>query len=106
MGGSGFGREDPPLDPPESVWDGRNPSPTTKSSGRTANGSGLVSLAEWVESSDLLDRPSFVHSEKGTHVLVYILFSISDTINRDMHTLILLQLMFKMSRWPSYILNF
>lgn len=27
----------------------------------------------------------FVHSEKGTCVLVYILFSLSDTVNRDIH---------------------
>jgi len=30
LSGSGFGREDSPLDPPKSVWDGRNLPPTTK----------------------------------------------------------------------------
>ena len=29
-GGSGFGREDPPSDLSESIWDGRGPPPTAK----------------------------------------------------------------------------
>ena len=55
--GSSFGREDSPLDPPESVWDGRNLPQTTKQSGRTADNSGLVGLARWVGSAGCLDSP-------------------------------------------------
>ena len=56
-GGLGFGREDPPLDPLESVWDGRDPHWLLGSQlGRLPDS---VSLAGWVGSAVLLDRPSW-----------------------------------------------
>ena len=58
LGRSGFGKEDPPLDPLESGWDGRDPQSTARWSGWVVDGLGPVGLARWVGFAIWLDRPN------------------------------------------------
>ena len=58
LGSSGFGEENPPSDPPESVLRGEDPLPTVNGIASAGFRVGLDGLSGWVGFRFLVDSPS------------------------------------------------